>query len=309
MKKISTAHMLLLITTGFGIITQLLLITIPNDNIALMSFQMVLSIPAIAYIFVKKQDISEVLRIKTINIPTILLSVLAAMLCYPVSAFISVISSYFIQNNLTDAMSSVYSAGLGFALFATAILPALGEEILFRGVLYHTYSRISPRKGILLSALLFALMHMNFYQMFYAFFIGIIFALMMEAADSLLVPMIMHFIYNATSVINGYAVYRSSNSGIEAQAELIADERLAMGAVLYSYTITALICLGILMVIIYVTYLINKRSIKAVFQKKPDTLPAAYIIDDKPKKNKWVDLWLILFVLYAAAMTVLNTIS
>lgn len=293
--------MLLFLTTGIGILIQLLLIAVPNDNVVLMTFQMMISIPTILYIFITKQDISHVLRIRAINIPTILLSILAAILCFPVSALISIISSYFVGNTLTDTMSSVYSQGLGFALFTTAILPALGEEILFRGLLYNTYSKISPRKGILLSASLFALMHMNFYQMIYAFFVGIIFALMMEAADSLLVPMLMHFVYNAISVLSGYAVYQNSNNNIAVQTEPIVNESLAMGAVLYSYTITALVCLGILIVVIYVAYLINKRSIKAVFQK-PET-------EAVPKKHKWVDVWLILFVLYAVSMTVFNTIG
>lgn len=309
MKKISTAHMLLFITTGIGIVTQLLLVNVSNYNISLMSYQMLLSIPTIVYIFMKKQDISDVLRIKAINVPTILLSILAAILCSPISAFISIISSYFIKDNLTDAMSTIYSAGLGFALFTTAVLPALGEEILFRGVLYHTYSKISPRKGILLSAALFALMHMNFYQIFYTFLIGIVFALMMEAADSLLVPMLMHFVYNATSVINGYSAYQNSNNTTEAAAELITDESLAMGAVLYGYAITALICAGILIVVIYVTYSINKRMIKVVFQKKPATVNTEDTLVDSPKKSRWIDLWLIIFVLYAVGITVLNTIG
>jgi len=305
MKKISTAHKLLFATTGIGVLIQLLMLNVANYNILIMTFQMVISIPTLVYLFVTKQDISEVLRIKAISVPTVLFSILAAILCYPIAALISVISSYFIEGGLTDTMSMVYDAGLGFTLFAVAVLPALGEEILFRGVLYNTYSKVSPRKGILLSAALFALMHMNFYQMFYAFFVGFVFALMMEAADSLLVPMLMHFVFNAVSVVNGYYVYSSSN--VAAQAEMIVNEDLAMKAALFNYTVTALVCAGILIVVIYVTYSINKRQMKLIFIKKPDVVTKDHLTDEPYPKAKWIDLWLILFLLYAAVAIAYNT--
>ena len=50
--------------------------------------------------------------------------------------------------------------------------------------------------AILLSGVLFALMHMNFNQAAYALLLGIMMALLAEAAGSTVAPFIMHFIFN-----------------------------------------------------------------------------------------------------------------
>ena len=56
-------------------------------------------------------------------------------------------------------------------MLVMAVLPAVSEEFLFRGILYNTYRKTSPILGVFLSALFFALLHGNFNQIPYALFL------------------------------------------------------------------------------------------------------------------------------------------
>lgn len=86
-------------------------------------------------------------------------------------------------------------------LLTSAILPAILEETLFRGVFTHMFSRISPAFGVFVSALLFALAHMNLYQFVYTFGCGILLAIAYQMTKSLLVPILLHFANNAIAII------------------------------------------------------------------------------------------------------------
>ena len=90
------------------------------------------------------------------------------------------------------------------SVLVVALVPCLLEEIIYRGVFYNEYSRINPTKAMLLSALLFGLLHMNFNQFMYAAVGGVVFALVVEATGSISASMMMHFMINGSSVIATY---------------------------------------------------------------------------------------------------------
>jgi membrane protease YdiL (CAAX protease family) len=92
------------------------------------------------------------------------------------------------------------------SLFCIAIIPAIFEESVYRGIFYQEYRKINPFGAIFFSALLFGLLHGNLNQFTYAFVMGVIMALIIEATDSILATMIIHFIINGMSVTLLYAL-------------------------------------------------------------------------------------------------------
>ena len=88
-------------------------------------------------------------------------------------------------------------------LFMTAVLPGFCEEFTHRGLLFYGY-RDSGFKVVLVSALLFSLMHQNIRQTGYTFFDGIVIALLFYYTGSIWPGIIVHFINNAYSVLSGY---------------------------------------------------------------------------------------------------------
>lgn len=92
-------------------------------------------------------------------------------------------------------------------LALTALLPGIFEEIAHRGLIYAGYKEIGW-KFVIVSALLFSLMHQNIVQTGYTFLDGIMLALVMYYTGSIFPSMIMHFLNNAWSVIESYAAGR-----------------------------------------------------------------------------------------------------
>ncbi|MCQ2602532.1 MAG: CPBP family intramembrane metalloprotease [Clostridia bacterium] len=91
-------------------------------------------------------------------------------------------------------------------LIMTAVLPAIFEEYTHRGLLFAGYRQFGW-KVVLLSALLFALMHQNIKQTGYTFFDGIVLALLAYYTGSILPSICVHFLNNAVSVLWDYGEY------------------------------------------------------------------------------------------------------
>jgi len=94
---------------------------------------------------------------------------------------------------------------LGVALLVFALVPAITEEVAFRGYilsgLERTYSR---RTAIVLSALLFGFFHVLlslFQQMFGATILGLVLGLMVVRTRSLWPGVVFHFVNNALGVL------------------------------------------------------------------------------------------------------------
>jgi len=77
-----------------------------------------------------------------------------------------------------------------------AILPAIIEELLFRGVILKSLSQHGTVSAVLLSSLFFAMFHLSFTQLVYQFILGLVFALVYLRTKNLLYPILLHFVNN-----------------------------------------------------------------------------------------------------------------
>lgn len=83
------------------------------------------------------------------------------------------------------------------AILILAIMPAIGEELLFRGMILHGLrSRFNDVISVVLSALMFALMHTNLQQLVYPFLLGLIMGWIVLRTGSLVSSIIVHFVNN-----------------------------------------------------------------------------------------------------------------
>ena len=100
----------------------------------------------------------------------------------------------------------LFRSGLLIALILTAVLPAICEEFLHRGILLNgLIKQFGVRRAILWSSILFGLMHMNVGQFFYATILGWFMAVAALASGSLWGSVIVHFTNNALATYFGYA--------------------------------------------------------------------------------------------------------
>lgn len=171
--------------------------------------QLVFALPAIIYLIVCGANPFQALRIKRIKISNVFLLILLAYLISPLISLINAISLVFSQNEIASTITDITDQSpLIIGILAVGLLPAIFEESVYRGVLYNEYRKENPKIAIFLSALLFGLLHQNLNQFSYAFAMGLIFALVIEATDSILSTMIIHFVINSTSVVMNYLLPR-----------------------------------------------------------------------------------------------------
>ncbi len=92
------------------------------------------------------------------------------------------------------------------ALVVIAIIPAIGEETLFRGILQRniSYWTGNAHVGIWLSAVLFSAIHVQFLGFFPRMLLGALFGYLYLWSGNLWVPILAHFVNNGFTVVMVY---------------------------------------------------------------------------------------------------------
>ena len=83
-----------------------------------------------------------------------------------------------------------------YLLIAYAVIPAICEEFIFRGILCHEYERGGVVRAVVFSALFFAMLHFNPINILTYLFSGAVLALVLYASRSLFAAIITHLLYN-----------------------------------------------------------------------------------------------------------------
>jgi uncharacterized protein len=98
-------------------------------------------------------------------------------------------------------------------ILVMAILPAVGEELLFRGVFQRLLTEWTRNIhwGIVLAALLFSFFHFEFFGFLPRFLLGVFFGYLFLWTSSIWVPILAHFTNNF--IIVGYSFYRQPATG------------------------------------------------------------------------------------------------
>jgi membrane protease YdiL (CAAX protease family) len=128
-----------------------------------------------------------------------------------------------------------------FNIFMMAVLPALGEELIFRGLLQKILIRWSgsAHTGVIIVGFLFSLMHMQFYGFFPRWLLGIVFGYLLVWSGTLWLPIFAHFVNNCITVVVSQLVCR----------EIVPKEVELLGAAwnhLAITIITTAVCAGLL---------------------------------------------------------------
>jgi membrane protease YdiL (CAAX protease family) len=114
-------------------------------------------------------------------------------------------------------------------LLVIALLPAIGEELFFRGIVQKQFEELTQNRtaGIVLTALLFSALHMQFFGFIPRFVLGVFLGFLYQWSGTIWLPVTAHFINNAGAVILTWAFTRNNSSinpdtiGIEPGQELL----------------------------------------------------------------------------------------
>lgn len=94
-----------------------------------------------------------------------------------------------------------------FSLIVIAVIPAIGEELLFRGLIQNYLQKAfnNPHIAIWATAILFSAIHMQFFGFVPRMLLGAIFGyLMLYSGNNIWYPMVGHFINNGFTILMLY---------------------------------------------------------------------------------------------------------
>lgn len=87
-------------------------------------------------------------------------------------------------------------------VFVTVVIAPISEELLFRGAIYRFIKgQVHPRLALMLSALIFSLMHFNTMAYVPLFILGLLLARSYEVSGNIAVPIVFHALFNANTLI------------------------------------------------------------------------------------------------------------
>lgn len=271
-------------------------------NLLVMTGQILIGGTLIVHSVITKGSLFKQIRHERLGIIDILLVALIMFLCLPLVYFINYVSMMFTENEIAGTMSDMVSNPYIVNLAMIALTPAIVEELVCRGVLYHSYKTKNTIFAIVMSAFIFGLLHMNLNQMLYAMALGIVFCLVVEATGSIYSSMIMHFIMNSISTTMLALLKLLMKSGLYSEemldAELVAGMQNAATLETPPVLTVILIVIGILIVVAFgacavllMGYLAKRRGhyeeFRAIFKKDKNktTVTLEDIAADKERKG------------------------
>lgn len=92
------------------------------------------------------------------------------------------------------------------AFFVIAVLPGIGEELVFRGMLQPELQRATGNihAAIWISAILFSAIHLQFFGFVPRMLLGVMFGYLYYWSGNIIIPMLAHFVNNGFSILMVY---------------------------------------------------------------------------------------------------------
>ena len=180
----------------------------------------VVLIPALAAVLYSGEKLSVLIPFRKLQAKSVFFIVIYVITLFPLVAFVNSVSMLFVENTVTAISDDVLAIPMWVMLLSIGILGPLVEEVVFRGVILQSYQRTGRIVGsIVLSSILFGMMHMNFNQFAYGAVMGVMLALLYEATGTVLASFIAHAVFNTIEVIMMFA----NSDAIDEATELAND--------------------------------------------------------------------------------------
>lgn len=223
-------------------------------------------IPFVLYVIflkVKPKDVFQHCNFFHINIPVVLISLGLGIICFVINVAVSTLFNgilTFTGYEFSGGTSVAdYSTGNFFLqIFLVAVLPAICEEFLHRGILLQGIKHIGFKKAIVISSLLFALIHFNVQQVFYAFIIGLILGFVAVVSKNIYPAMIIHFVNNAVAT---YLEFASHRGWIFGNTLDNLSEFLKNNTPFVVFTVVVIVMLVVVALLCLFIWLLYKQSI------------------------------------------------
>ena len=183
-------------------------------------------IPAIIILIKLKHDHQiSLFGLKMLRVKEVVLVIVLAFCIFPINSFAGELNSWLhlpywlsgveqwiiekkkYATHLEDMLMTPNTFwAMIFNILIIAVIPAIGEEMIFRGVFQKILSSLfkSGHLAIWVTAFIFSALHFQFFGFIPRFILGLIFGYLFFWSGTLWLPIISHFVNNAVSIIAAY---------------------------------------------------------------------------------------------------------
>ena len=184
-------------------------------------------LPALIYVWIVRKNTGEPIRQQLGLIPIsaidLLLAVASGLLVQPLMMLISSLSQLVFQNVTTSSLVEMAQMPLWAMLLTVGFFPAFFEELVCRGIIFRGHRDTPLWYQLLLPALFFGLLHLNFQQAIYATVAGIFMALLVRFTGSLWSSIAAHLTVNGLQSFMTWALTHA-----DGYDELLAEASTAL---------------------------------------------------------------------------------
>lgn len=203
------------------------------------------------------------------------------VLCvYPIMLFSSLLFSFLIPKATYDMSNSTESSLLNMGPIAgyllLAVLPAVVEEFICRGLIYGAFRQRSAIVAVISSTLCFSLLHGNLDQIVYTAIFSVFLCLMREFTGSIYPCILMHAVLNSISVTTIYfgdVIFNNSSSEIVTEPIILEPTFFNFWMQYYQLFILGMVGIVIAIVLLFFVHKFNHYE----HGESDKTLPAISI--------------------------------
>ncbi|BDQ04103.1 CPBP family intramembrane glutamic endopeptidase [Ignavibacterium sp.] len=188
-------------------------------------------LPALVFSKLIYEDVGKIIRLRIPDWTEVVLFVVGIGILTPLLQSYLYIQNYYIEvwakhsesintlksffDSLNELVDKTYgnllkASGvpeLLFVVLIVAVVPAVSEEVMFRGFIQRSFElKIKPFVAALLTAVFFSLYHFNPYGLIPLAVLGFYFGFAAYTSKTLLIPILLHFLNNFTAVMLYYII-------------------------------------------------------------------------------------------------------
>lgn len=166
---------------------------------------MAILLPTIFYFLITKKDFKSILRLHPVKLKHVFALIIIGVSVQFIGIFLNLLVIYFLQPFGKVLYSSPTIpkniSELLYLILIIGLIPSICEELFARGILMKGYEKFGVKAAIIISSLLFAIIHYKLTNFIFPFFLGLVLGYVVYRTDSVISGIIVHFVSNLTGIL------------------------------------------------------------------------------------------------------------
>ncbi len=240
-----------------------------------------------AFIKVKPKAVFKTCNYNKINVPTVFISLGLGVIVFFINIIVSSLFNGIIaftgyQTPIFIGVTQEVSYSFLYFLLDVvliAVLPALCEEFLHRGIVLQGTKHSGYVRAIIISSILFGLVHFDINKVFYATILGLLMGFVSVVAKNIWVSIIIHFVNNFLATYLDYAKINNwfGSNFYEVINELLSTNMLTI----------FLVCFVVLVIIVLLFfYLVMHLYKQTIVRKVNNAINKVYESENLNTRNE-----------------------